>query len=57
MLLSVDQLIGGARLAGPGLLGTHQDWLRQRWDEGVRSTERLHAELRDRGYDYLTRPK
>ena len=47
---TADELIGGARLTRPGLLGPHQDWLRQRWDEGVRSTERLHAELRDRGY-------
>jgi hypothetical protein len=29
----------------PGLLGPHQDYLRQRWDEGIRSTDRLHAEL------------
>ena len=34
----------------PGLLGPHQTYLQQRWDEGIRSTERLHAELRDRGY-------
>jgi hypothetical protein len=47
---AVDQLIPGDRLTRPGLLGPHQDWLRQRWDEGIRSTERLHAELRDRGY-------
>ena len=47
---TADQLTGGARLARPGLLGPHQDWLRQRWDEGIRSTEQLHAELRDRGY-------
>jgi transposase len=47
---SADQLTGGARLTGPGLLGPHQDWLRQRWDEGIRSTEKLHAELRGRGY-------
>jgi len=47
---TADQLIGGARLARPGLLGPHLDWLRQRWDEGVRSTERLYQELRDRGY-------
>lgn len=45
-----DELIPGARLIRPGLLGPHQDWLRQRWDDGIRSTERLHAELRDRGY-------
>jgi transposase len=44
-----DQLIG-ARLTRPGLLGPHHAYLRQRWDEGIRSTERLHAELRDRGY-------
>jgi transposase len=47
---AVDQLIPGDRLTRPGLLGPHQDWLQQRWDEGIRSTERLHAELRDRGY-------
>jgi hypothetical protein len=47
---AAGQLIPGARLIRPGLLGPHQDWLRQRWDEGVRSTERLHADLRDRGY-------
>ena len=40
---TADQLTGGARLTRPGLLGPHQDWLRQRWDEGIRSTERLHA--------------
>jgi transposase len=47
---TADQLIGGARLTRPGLLGPHQAYLRQRWDEGIRSTERLHAELRERGY-------
>ncbi len=47
---TADQLTGGARLVRPGLLGPHQDWLRQRRDEGVRSTGQLHAELRDRGY-------
>jgi len=47
---TADELTGGARLARPGLLGPHQDWLRQRWEEWVRSTERLHAELRGRGY-------
>ncbi len=38
------------RRPGPGLLGPHQAYLRQRWDEGIRSTEKLHAELRGRGY-------
>jgi len=47
---TADQLIPGGRLSGPGLLGPHRDWLRQRWDEGIRSTEQLHAELRGRGY-------
>ena len=47
---TADQLIGGARLAQPGLLGPHQAYLRQRWDEGCHSTQRLHQELRDRGY-------
>jgi transposase len=47
---TAEELTGGPRLSRPGLLGPHQDWLRQRWDEGVRSTDRLHAELRERGY-------
>ncbi len=47
---TADQLIGGARLARSGLLGPHQAYLRQRWDERLRSTERLHGELRGRGY-------
>jgi hypothetical protein len=45
-----DQLIGGTRLARPDLLRPHQAYLRQRWDEGARSTERLHAELREQGH-------
>ena len=47
---TADQLITGPRLTRPGLLGPHQAYLRQRWDEGIRSTERLHQELRERGY-------
>jgi hypothetical protein len=47
---TADQLIPGTRMARPGLLGPHQAWLRQHWDAGIRSTERLHQELRDRGY-------
>jgi Transposase len=47
---TAGQLIPGARLTGPGLLGPHQAYLRQRWDEGVRSTNQLHQELRARGY-------
>ena len=45
-----DQLICGTRLPRPGLLGPHQAYLRQRWDEGIRSTSQLDAELRERGY-------
>ena len=47
---TADHLISGPRLARPALLGPHQAYLRQRWDEGIRSTERLHQELRERGY-------
>jgi transposase len=47
---TADQLISGTRLTRPGLLGPHQAYLRQRWDEGIRSTGRLHQELRERGY-------
>jgi hypothetical protein len=46
---TAEELTGGARLARPGLLGPHEDWLRQRRDEGVRSTEQLYQELRGRG--------
>jgi transposase len=44
------ELAGGARLNRPGLLGPHQSYLQQRWDEGIRSTQKLHEELRGRGY-------
>jgi transposase len=47
---SADELVPGARLTEPGLLGPHQAWLQQRWDEGNRSTQRLHQELQERGY-------
>jgi transposase len=47
---TAEQLTGSVRLMRPGLLGPHQTYLQQRWDEGIRSTEQLHAELRDRGY-------
>jgi transposase len=44
------ELTGGARLSRPGLLGPHQAYLQQRWDDGIRSTQQLHEELRGRGY-------
>jgi transposase len=47
---TADELTGRARLTRPGLLGPHQAYLRQRWDDGIRSTEQLHQELRGRGY-------
>jgi hypothetical protein len=47
---TANELSPGVRLPRLGLLGPHRDWLRQRWDEGIRSTERLYAELRDRCY-------
>jgi transposase len=47
---AADQLISGTRLSRPGLLGPHQAYLRQRWDEGCRRTDRLYEELHDRGY-------
>jgi hypothetical protein len=48
--VTADHLIPGPRLTGPGLLGPHQAYLRQRWGEGIRSTQQLHQELRERGY-------
>jgi hypothetical protein len=43
-------LCSGTRTARPGLLDPHLPYLHQRWDEGARSTERLHEEIRARGY-------
>ncbi len=40
---------GPARVQ-PGLLDPYLPYLHQRWDEGCRSTERLHREVRARGY-------
>jgi hypothetical protein len=37
-------------LFDPRLLDPHLPYLRQRWADGVRSTQRLHQELRTRGY-------
>jgi transposase len=47
---TAQELISSDRPPRPGLLGPHMSYLRQRWNEGNRSTERLHAELRARGY-------
>jgi transposase len=47
---TADQLIPDARAARPGLLAPHLPYLRQRWEEGARSTGQLHRELRERGY-------
>jgi hypothetical protein len=45
-----DQLVPDARVTRPRILGPHLHYLHQRWDEGCRSTEKLHEELRARGY-------
>jgi transposase len=47
---TADQLVPETRASRPGLLDQHRSYLPQRWGEGVRSTERLHEELRARGY-------
>jgi transposase len=44
------QLIPDAPATRPGLLDPHLPYLHQRWADGVRSTQRLHQELRARGY-------
>jgi hypothetical protein len=44
------ELIPDAPLTRPGLLDPHLPYLHQRWADGVRSTQRLHQELRARGY-------
>jgi transposase len=47
---TADHLVPETRAYRPGLLDPHLSYLQQRWEEGVRSTERLHEELRTRGY-------
>src|SRR5262249_2437631 len=54
---TADQLIGGVRLARPGLLGPHQAYLPRRGAEGIRSPSRLHEELRERGSQGSLRPR
>ena len=44
------QLIPDVPPTRPGLLDPHLPYLHQRWADGVRSTQRLHQELRARGY-------
>jgi transposase len=43
-------LIPDTRVTRAGLLDPHLPYLHQRWADGVRSTQRLHSELRTRGY-------
>jgi hypothetical protein len=43
-------LSSGARTVRAGLLDPHLPYLLKRWDEGCRSNERLHEEIRARGY-------
>jgi hypothetical protein len=43
-------LISDAPVQRAGLLDSHLAYLHQRWEEGCRSTDTLHAELRARGY-------
>jgi hypothetical protein len=43
-------LCSGIRAPQPGLLGPYLPYLQQRWQEGCRGTERLHEEIRGRGY-------
>jgi transposase len=44
------ELCGDAPAARPGLLHPHLPYLHKRWEEGCRSTDRLHEEIRARGY-------
>jgi len=45
-----SELIPDTRVTRRGLLDPHLPYLHQRWAGGVRSTQRLHCELRTRGY-------
>jgi transposase len=47
---TAGELIPDAPVTRAGLLDPHLPYLHQRWADGVRSTERLHQELRARGY-------
>ena len=47
---TLGDLIPDAPLTRRGLLDPHVPYLHQRWADGVHSTQRLHHELRTRGY-------
>jgi transposase len=47
---AVSDLIPDAPARRDGLLDPHLPYLNQRWDEGCRSTDKLHEEIRARGY-------
>jgi hypothetical protein len=47
---AVSDLLPDAPAQRAGLLDPHLPYLNQRWDEGCCSTERLHEEIRARGY-------
>lgn len=47
---TAGELKPDAPVTRAGLLDPHLPYLHQRWADGVRSTERLHQELRARGY-------
>jgi transposase len=44
------ELSAGTPAARPGVLDPHLPHLHQRWEEGCRSTDQLHEEIRARGY-------
>jgi hypothetical protein len=44
------ELSADAPAARAGLLDPHLPHLHKRWEEGCRSTDRLHEEIRARGY-------
>jgi transposase len=47
---AVSDLLPDTPARRAGLLDPHLPYLNQRWDEGCRSTDKLHEEIRARGY-------
>ena len=47
---TAGELSAGARAARASLLDPHLPYLHQRWEEGCHGTDRLHQEIRARGY-------
>jgi transposase len=47
---TADELLAKVKDGRPSILDEHKPYLHQRWNDGCTNARRLHAELRERGY-------